>query len=60
MDIGHSRVPLYDGDESNIVGYMLAKSLIVLNPKNLTPASSLELVCQGNGIWALILGMGAA
>jgi CBS domain containing-hemolysin-like protein len=54
MDIGHSRVPLYDGDESNIVGYMLAKSLIVLNPKNLTPASSLELVCQRVGSEPLV------
>lgn len=29
---GHSRIPVYDGDKSNIIGVILIKSLILVNP----------------------------
>ncbi|KAJ1724908.1 hypothetical protein LPJ61_005694 [Coemansia biformis] len=34
---GHSRVPVYDGDRENIVGVLLVKSLLLLDPDDSTP-----------------------
>eukprot|EP00002_Diphylleia_rotans_P025742 TRINITY_DN5100_c0_g1_i2.p1 TRINITY_DN5100_c0_g1~~TRINITY_DN5100_c0_g1_i2.p1 ORF type:complete len:404 (+),score=104.29 TRINITY_DN5100_c0_g1_i2:62-1273(+) len=31
---GHSRIPLYDADPSNVVGVLYTKDLTLLNPKN--------------------------
>jgi metal transporter CNNM len=36
---GHSRVPVYRGAKSNIVGMVIVKKLIKLNPELATPVS---------------------
>lgn len=39
---GHSRVPVYKGDRGNVVGMLLIKKLIQLDPDDNTPISMLE------------------
>lgn len=39
---GHSRVPVYSGTKDNIVGMLLVKRLIQLDPDECTPIASLE------------------
>lgn len=38
---GHSRVPLYDGNENNIVCLLLVKQLVLVNPDQSVPIRSL-------------------
>ncbi|KAJ4462952.1 putative Protein MAM3 [Paratrimastix pyriformis] len=40
---GHSRIPVYDGDRSNIVGMLLVKRLIAVNPADARPIRSISL-----------------
>ncbi|KAI8323890.1 DUF21-domain-containing protein, partial [Martensiomyces pterosporus] len=40
---GHSRVPVYDGERVNIVGVLLVKSLILLDPDDCTPVSEAKI-----------------
>ena len=42
---GHSRVPIYKGDPSNVKGVLLIKRLITLDPQDERPISTLE------GVW---------
>jgi ankyrin repeat/SOCS box protein 13/metal transporter CNNM len=39
---GHSRVPVYKGERDNIVGMLLVKRLIHLDPEDCTPVTDLE------------------
>ena len=39
---GHSRVPVYKGDKTNVVGMLLIKKLIKLDPDENTPIIMLE------------------
>ena len=39
---GHSRVPVYVGSRDNIVGMLLVKRLIHLDPEDCTPIASLD------------------
>lgn len=39
---GHSRVPVYRGQRDNIVGMLLVKRLIHLDPEDCTPVADLE------------------
>ena len=39
---GHSRVPVFKGDKSNVVGLLLVKKLIKLDPDDCTPIHTLE------------------
>lgn len=41
MEKAHSRIPIYDGPYTNIIGVILVKSLIMLDPDDSTPISSL-------------------
>ena len=41
LDKAHSRIPVYDGDKENIVGLLLVKTLIKLDPEDATPVRSL-------------------
>ena len=38
---GFSRIPVYEGERSNIVGLLLAKDLIILNPDDNTPLAAI-------------------
>ncbi|OSX76591.1 hypothetical protein BU14_0184s0018 [Porphyra umbilicalis] len=38
---GHSRVPLYEGDKANIVGLLLLKQLILIDPDDKVPVRAL-------------------
>jgi len=40
---GHSRVPVFEGDPDNIVGMLLVKRLIAINPDDQRPLRSLSL-----------------
>ncbi|KAK9687028.1 cell agglutination protein Mam3 [Basidiobolus ranarum] len=40
---GHSRVPIYKGSENNIVGVLLVKNLILLNPDDAVPISEVKI-----------------
>ncbi|KAJ2710766.1 hypothetical protein H4R19_003586 [Coemansia spiralis] len=40
---GHSRVPVYDGSRENIVGVLLVKSLLLLDPDDCTPVSEARI-----------------
>ncbi|KAJ2808211.1 hypothetical protein H4R21_000167 [Coemansia helicoidea] len=40
---GHSRVPVYDGDRENIVGVLLVKSLLLLDPDDRTPVKDARI-----------------
>jgi CBS domain containing-hemolysin-like protein len=39
LQSGHSRVPVYRGAKSNVVGMIIVKKLIKLNPERATPVS---------------------
>ena len=39
---GHSRVPVFKGEKSNVVGLLLVKKLIKLDPDDCTPINTLE------------------
>ncbi|OMH86106.1 DUF21 domain-containing protein [Zancudomyces culisetae] len=43
VDRGHSRIPVYKGKRSNIVGVLLVKSLILINPKECIKVGRLQL-----------------
>ncbi|CAI7735612.1 unnamed protein product, partial [Closterium sp. NIES-54] len=40
---GHSRVPVYRGHPSNIVGVLLTKTLLTVRPEDETPVSSISI-----------------
>lgn len=40
---GHSRIPVYQGDRNNVIGLILTKSLLLLNPDIPTPVSKMKL-----------------
>ncbi|XP_021362887.1 DUF21 domain-containing protein At1g47330-like [Mizuhopecten yessoensis] len=50
MEKAHSRVPIYDGPYTNIVGVLLVKSLIFLDPEDATPISSLLHTQAGRNV----------
>lgn len=37
LSVGHSRVPIYEGTRNNIIGVLLVKQIIKLNPKDKVP-----------------------
>ncbi|XP_060082040.1 uncharacterized protein LOC132561334 [Ylistrum balloti] len=41
MEKAHSRIPIYDGPYTNIIGVILVKSLILLDPEDATPIRTL-------------------
>ncbi|KAK9103731.1 hypothetical protein Sjap_020985 [Stephania japonica] len=43
MTRGHSRVPIYSGSPSNIIGLILVKNLIVFRPEDKTPIQNLTI-----------------
>ncbi|KAJ1928196.1 hypothetical protein IWQ60_002274 [Tieghemiomyces parasiticus] len=43
MRAGHSRVPVYEGNRRNIVGVLLVKSLILLDPDDAVPLRRLKI-----------------
>ena len=43
--VGHSRVPIYEGTKDNIIGMLLSRKLWSLNADDAVPIRSLELVC---------------
>jgi len=43
LESGHSRVPVYRGHRANIIGMILVKKLIKLNPKDAVPLEELEI-----------------
>jgi len=38
---GHSRIPVYENDRSNIIGVLFAKDLILLDPEDAVPLTSI-------------------
>ena len=40
---GHSRIPVYEGERTNIRGLLLVKTLIKLNPADAVPVNTLRL-----------------
>ncbi|KAK9720197.1 hypothetical protein K7432_004289 [Basidiobolus ranarum] len=40
---GHSRVPIFKGEKSNIIGVLLVKNLILLNPEDAVPVSEVKI-----------------
>jgi len=48
VDSGHSRIPVYQDNREHIVGMLLVKNLILLDPLQETPISSLELIALQN------------
>ena len=47
---GFSRVPVFvEGDPANIVGYLLVKDLIEVDPDDLVPIAELDLCVEGGG-----------
>ena len=38
---GHSRIPVYGGDRSNVIALLLTKTLIKLNPADCTPVAKI-------------------
>lgn len=40
---GHSRIPVYQGDRNNVIGLILTKSLLLLNPAVPTPVRKMKL-----------------
>ncbi|RKP08575.1 hypothetical protein THASP1DRAFT_6021, partial [Thamnocephalis sphaerospora] len=43
VETGHSRIPVYEGRRENIIGILLSKALILLDPDDATPVSSVNL-----------------
>ncbi|KAF2309976.1 hypothetical protein GH714_006033 [Hevea brasiliensis] len=43
MTMGHSRVPVYAGDPKNIIGLILVKNLLVLDPEGAVPLRKMIL-----------------
>jgi metal transporter CNNM len=43
VEAGHSRVPVYDGEPSNIVGVVLVKSFIMLDPDDGIPVRDVRI-----------------
>ncbi|RKP05739.1 hypothetical protein THASP1DRAFT_4354, partial [Thamnocephalis sphaerospora] len=43
IDAGHSRVPIYSGSPHNIIGVVLIKSLVMLDPDNGTPVRDVRI-----------------
>uniref|UniRef100_A0A915HGK7 CNNM transmembrane domain-containing protein n=1 Tax=Romanomermis culicivorax TaxID=13658 RepID=A0A915HGK7_ROMCU len=41
LDLGHSRIPVYAGKRSNLIGLLLTKSLILVDPNKVTPVREL-------------------
>ena len=41
IEKAHSRIPVYEGTRENIVGLLLVKTLIKLDPEDATPVRSL-------------------
>ena len=37
LEKGHSRIPIYREDRENVVGVLLVKDLVLLNPDDNTP-----------------------
>ncbi|KAJ3049696.1 hypothetical protein HK097_009332 [Rhizophlyctis rosea] len=42
--LGHSRLPIFSDERTNVIGILLVKSLILLNPDESTPVNSLPLI----------------
>lgn len=40
---GHSRIPVFEGNKQNVVGHLLVKSLIMLDPNVATPIADIPL-----------------
>ncbi|KAJ2491071.1 hypothetical protein IWW37_002628 [Coemansia sp. RSA 2050] len=40
---GHSRVPVFEGERSNVVGVLLVKSLILLDPDDAVPVRDIKI-----------------
>jgi len=40
---GHSRIPVYQGDRDNVIGLILTKSLLLLNPDIPTPVGKVKM-----------------
>lgn len=56
---GHSRIPIYEGHKSNIIGLLLVKRLIVLDPDDKRPIRDLYLrkpivVSPGESCYAIL------
>ncbi|KAI3759116.1 hypothetical protein L6452_06691 [Arctium lappa] len=43
MTMGHSRVPVYSGDRTNIIGIILVKNLLAVNPDDAVPLRKMLL-----------------
>jgi metal transporter CNNM len=43
MKAGHSRILIYEGDKSHIIGMILAKSLVLLDPDDATPVRHVSI-----------------
>ena len=43
VQVGHSRLPVYDGERDNIVGLLRVKHLIIINPSVPTTARQQQL-----------------
>jgi len=43
LDVGHSRLPIFEGSRQNIRGLLLVKKLIVLNPSDSVTVRSIGL-----------------
>ncbi|XP_050392217.1 uncharacterized protein LOC126810901 [Patella vulgata] len=41
LEKGHSRIPVYDGNDSNIIGLLMTKTLIKLDPDDCVPVRTL-------------------
>ncbi|KAJ3148495.1 hypothetical protein HDU86_007425 [Geranomyces michiganensis] len=46
LRLGHSRIPVYSGTKSNILGILLVKTLILLDPDAETPVSQVRLITK--------------
>jgi metal transporter CNNM len=40
---GHSRIPVYEGKRTNVIGMLLAKNLLSVDQSAITPLKSLDL-----------------
>ncbi|KAJ3146104.1 hypothetical protein HDU89_006670 [Geranomyces variabilis] len=46
LRLGHSRIPVYSGSKSNILGILLVKTLILLDPEAATPVDQVRLITK--------------